>query len=104
MTPPQAGTGSDPASGGVCRNVERVPWSKIEVVYNGVEIPLSLDPANSIRDELGDFAQARSTRGGVEGAEARRNTKRKKAEGGEGAEKRPFPGELRPRRPPRPAR
>jgi len=37
----------------VCFHVERVPWSKIVVLYNGVAIPDGLQPANSIRDELG---------------------------------------------------
>ncbi len=37
----------------VCFNVERVPWSKIAVLYNGVAIPEGLQPANSVRDELG---------------------------------------------------
>jgi L-malate glycosyltransferase len=37
----------------VCCNVERVPFSKIAVLYNGVAIPQAPPPARTIRDELG---------------------------------------------------
>jgi glycosyltransferase involved in cell wall biosynthesis len=37
----------------VCCNVERVPFSKIAVIYNGVAIPEAAPSAPTIRDELG---------------------------------------------------
>ena len=46
------------AVGWVCRNVERVPWSKIAVLYNGVAIPQHCDRSQSIREELGIAAGA----------------------------------------------